>query len=79
MSYAADVKKELTGLRVHDGNAKAELSALMRMNGVSTLGIDQTVSVKTENAAIARRIYLSLIHISEPTRLRCSGECGVFF
>ena len=30
MSYAADVKKELTGLRVHDGNAKAELSALMR-------------------------------------------------
>ncbi|CDX65989.1 Putative sporulation transcription regulator whiA [Leuconostoc citreum] len=60
MSYAADVKKELTGLRVHDGNAKAELSALMRMNGVSTLGIDQTVSVKTENAAIARRIYTLL-------------------
>ena len=60
MSYVADVKKELTGLRVHDGNAKAELSALMRMNGVSTLGIDQTVSVKTENAAIARRIYTLL-------------------
>ena len=60
MSYAADVKKELTGLLVHDGNAKAELSALMRMNGVSTLGFDQTVSVKTENAAIARRIYTLL-------------------
>ena len=43
MSYAADVKKELTGLLVHDGNAKAELSALMRMNGVSTLGFDQNV------------------------------------
>ncbi|MGO2138404.1 MAG: hypothetical protein ACTH3J_05525, partial [Leuconostoc mesenteroides] len=25
MSYAADVKKELTGLIVHAGNAKAEL------------------------------------------------------
>lgn len=60
MSYASDVKKELTSLRVHDGNAKAELSALMRMNGVSTLGFDQTVTVKTENAAIARRIYTLL-------------------
>ncbi|CAM3144037.1 DNA-binding protein WhiA [Leuconostoc rapi] len=60
MSYAADVKKELTGLLVHNGNAKAELSALMRMNGVSTLGFDQTVSVRTENAAIARRIYTLL-------------------
>lgn len=60
MSYATDVKKELTGLLVHNGNAKAELSALMRMNGVSTLGFDQTVSVQTENAAIARRIYTLL-------------------
>lgn len=60
MSYAADVKKELTGLLVHNGNAKAELSALMRMNGVSTLGFDQTVAVRTENAAIARRIYTLL-------------------
>ena len=58
MSYAADVKKELTGLLVHDGNAKAELSALMRMNGVSTLGFDQTVSVKTENAAIAPYLHV---------------------
>lgn len=60
MSYAADVKKELTGLIVHDGNAKAELSALIRMNGVSTLGHNQTVTVQTENAAIARRIYTLL-------------------
>ena len=60
MSYASDVKKELTGLLVHNGNAKAELSALMRMNGVSTLGFDQMVAVKTENAAIARRIYTLL-------------------
>ena len=69
MSYATDVKKELTGLLVHNGNAKAELSALMRMNGVSTLGFDQTVSVQTENAAIARRIYTSVsyTHLTLPT------------
>lgn len=60
MSYAAEVKKELTGLIVHGGNAKAELSALMRMNGVSTLGLDQNIRVQTENAAIARRIYTLL-------------------
>ena len=33
MSYASDVKKELTTLEVHFGNAKAELMALIRMNG----------------------------------------------
>ena len=33
MSYASDVKKELTMLEVHFGNAKAELMALIRMNG----------------------------------------------
>ncbi|CCJ66035.1 MULTISPECIES: DNA-binding protein WhiA [Leuconostoc] len=60
MSYAAEVKKELTGLIVHGANAKAELSALMRMNGVSTLGLDQSIRVQTENAAIARRIYTLL-------------------
>lgn len=60
MSYAAEVKKELTGLIVHGGNAKAELSALMRMNGVSTPGLDQSIRVQTENAAIARRIYTLL-------------------
>ncbi|GMA69538.1 putative sporulation transcription regulator WhiA [Leuconostoc litchii] len=60
MSYASDVKKELTGLIVRTGNAKAELAALMRMNGVSTLGFDHTIRVQTENAAIARRIYTLL-------------------
>lgn len=37
MSFAADVKKELTGLEVHREHAKAELAALLRMNG--SLGI----------------------------------------
>ena len=58
MSYASEVKKELTGLKVHRQNAKAELMALIRMNG--TLGIQQqhfVLNVQTESPAIARRIY----------------------
>ncbi len=33
MSYASEVKKELTSLTVHRDNAKAELMALIRING----------------------------------------------
>ena len=33
MSYASAVKKELTGITVHEKNARAELMALIRMNG----------------------------------------------
>lgn len=62
MSYASDVKKELTGLEVHEGNGKAELSALIRMNGALGLSQHQFIlNVQTENAATARRIY-SLLH-----------------
>lgn len=57
MSFAAEVKKELTGLIVGHENAKSELAALLRMNGVTSLGAQQRLSVQTENAAIARRIY----------------------
>ncbi len=58
MSYASEVKKELTTLEVHFGNAKAELMALIRMNG--SLGLSNhrfTLNVQTENPATARRIY----------------------
>lgn len=58
MSYASEVKKELTGLQVHSDNAKAELMALIRMNG--SLGIanrNMILNVQTESPAIARRIY----------------------
>lgn len=59
MSYASEVKKELTGIKVHrKGNAEAELMALIRMNG--TLGINGhhlVLNVTTENPAIARRVY----------------------
>lgn len=61
MSYASDVKKELTTLEVHREHAKAELAALIRMNGAVTLVNKQFVlNVQTENAAIARRIYTLL-------------------
>ncbi|WP_461213278.1 DNA-binding protein WhiA [Lacticaseibacillus sp. GG6-2] len=57
-SFASTVKKELTQLEVHPEHAKAELSALIRMNG--TLGIlnhQFVLNVQTENPAIARRLY----------------------
>lgn len=58
MSFAADVKKELTTLEVHREHAKAELAALIRMNGSLNLINQQFIlNVQTENAAIARRIY----------------------
>ncbi|WP_251547412.1 DNA-binding protein WhiA [Limosilactobacillus caecicola] len=58
MSYASQVKKELTGLQVHKDNAKAELMALIRMNGALGIANQQMVlSVQTESPAIARRIY----------------------
>lgn len=58
MSYASEVKKELTTLEVHRENAKAELVALIRMNGVLGLANRHFVlNVQTENPAIARRMY----------------------
>lgn len=58
MSYASEVKKELTTLAVHKQNAKAELMALIRMNGSLSLYNHQFVlNVQTENPAIARRMY----------------------
>ena len=57
MSFAAEVKKELTTLEVHREHAKAELAALIRMNGSVSITNQQLVlNVQTENAAIARRI-----------------------
>lgn len=58
MSFAGDVKKELTMLEVHPEHAKAELAALIRMNGTLNI-VDREfhLNVQTENAAIARRIF----------------------
>ncbi|GEK60123.1 DNA-binding protein WhiA [Marinococcus halophilus] len=57
-SFAAITKKELTQIEVDDTSAKAELAALIRMNGSISFGNGQLIlDVSTENAAIARRIY----------------------
>lgn len=58
MSYASDVKKELTTLEVHQANAKAELMALIRLNGSLNLANHRFIlNIQSENPAIARRIY----------------------
>ncbi|HHY74098.1 MAG TPA: DNA-binding protein WhiA [Bacillus bacterium] len=58
MSFASETKKELTTLDIKKCCAKAELSALIRMNGsMSFMNRKIIVDVQTENAAIARRIY----------------------
>lgn len=58
MSFAGEVKKELTTLEVHPEHAKAELAALIRMNGTLNI-VDREfhLNIQTENAAIARRIF----------------------
>lgn len=58
MSFAGEVKKELTMLEVHPEHAKAELAALIRMNGsLNIVDREFHLNVQTENAAIARRIF----------------------
>jgi len=58
MSFASDMKNELTRIEVDEKNAKAELSALIRMNGALSLSNQQfVINVQTENATTARRIY----------------------
>jgi DNA-binding protein WhiA len=61
MSFAARTKKELTQLESKPCCKRAELAAMIRMNGVIVKS-DQRVclDVTTENAAIARRIYTLL-------------------
>jgi cell division protein WhiA len=58
MSFAARTKKELTQLELKPCCQKAELAALVRMNGLVHTGNGrQSLDITTENAAIARRIY----------------------
>lgn len=64
MSFAAATKKELTMIEVTPCCAKAELAALIRMNGSVQISSQRlTLDISTENAAIARRIF-SLIKMS---------------
>lgn len=58
MSFASETKKELTQIEESDQCLKAEVSAMIRMNGTLSFSNKQlSLDVQTENAAIARRIY----------------------
>lgn len=58
MSFASKSKKELTQIEAGDDCLKAEVSALIRMNGTLSFTNRQlSLDVQTENAAIARRLY----------------------
>jgi len=66
MSFASEIKKELTGIDVDTCCTYAELAALIRMNGAFSVSKeDYTLDVQTENAAIARRIYTLIKSIYE--------------
>lgn len=60
MSFASETKKELTLIEAEPCCNKAELAALIRMNGTIQFASQKRMhlDVSTENAAIARRIYV---------------------
>ncbi|RDU37685.1 DNA-binding protein WhiA [Neobacillus piezotolerans] len=69
MSFASETKKELTAIEGKPCCCRAELSALIRMNGsLSFSNRKLSVDIQTENAAIARRIY-TLIKKSYPIQV----------
>jgi len=58
MSFASEIKKEMTQIENDDCCVESELAALIRMNGVVSISSEAYVlDIQTENAAIARRIY----------------------
>ncbi|WP_413627535.1 DNA-binding protein WhiA [Fructilactobacillus vespulae] len=62
MSFASEVKKELTNLEVHRENAKAELMALIRMNGTLKISNGKLeLEFQSENSAISRRVISLLL------------------
>jgi len=71
VSFAAQTKKELTLVEAEPCCERAELSALIRMNGAVQLTNKRIVlDISTENAAIARRMYTLLKrHFDVPTEL----------
>lgn len=61
MSFASETKKELTHIEADDRTLKAEISALIQMNGSLSFANRQlSLDIQTENAAIARRLYTNL-------------------
>ncbi|MBE3554067.1 MAG: DNA-binding protein WhiA [Thermicanus sp.] len=61
MSFASQTKKELTQIPLEPCCQRAELSAMIKMNGSLHLHLHRMIlDITTENAAIARRIYTLL-------------------
>ncbi|SEO69377.1 hypothetical protein SAMN04488134_11121 [Amphibacillus marinus] len=61
MSFASAIKKEMTQIDNKSCCQSAELAALIRMNGAVSIARQAYVlDVQTENAAIARRIYVMI-------------------
>lgn len=59
MSFASEIKKELINIEADKCCYRAELSAIIRMNGELSEGKHSlTLDIQTENPAIARRIYI---------------------
>ncbi|UBH15959.1 DNA-binding protein WhiA [Macrococcus armenti] len=58
MSFASEMKNELTRIETDLCCSKAELAALIRMNGnLNIQNMQWVINVQSENAAIARRVY----------------------
>lgn len=66
MSYASDMKKELTLIEItKDREFLSELSALIKMNGVLNISNGRlSLSFQTENASIARRMFSLIKYFS---------------
>lgn len=61
LSFTSEIKKELIQLDEKECCLKAELAAIVRMNGVlSTVEPRMMLDIQTESAAIARRIFTIL-------------------
>lgn len=68
MSFSSEVKKELISADFNNSCSRAELAAIIRMNGlVSTNGVDTSLDIQTESAAIARRIFTLLKQVFSGT------------
>lgn len=66
MSFASEIKKELTSIETEACCVYPEIAALIRMNGAISIAKDRfTLDIQTENAAIARRIYTLIKKIYE--------------
>ncbi|ASF40370.1 DNA-binding protein WhiA [Halobacillus halophilus] len=59
MSFASEIKKELTNVEADACCMESELAALIRMNGTFSFSNRHYIlDIQTENAAIARRTYM---------------------